>query len=45
LGEEAWTAYLASFPPNLKKELTTRFNVKTGSETSKKGEEYKAEEE
>jgi hypothetical protein len=29
----------------LKKELTTRFNVKTGSDTSKKGEEYKAEEE
>jgi hypothetical protein len=29
----------------LKKELTTRFNVKTGSDTSKNGEEYKAEEE
>jgi hypothetical protein len=28
----------------LKKELTTRFNVKTGSETSKK-EEYKPEDE
>ena len=36
LGEEAWEAYLASFPLSLKEELTTRFSLQASNTKGQK---------